>query len=139
MRQRPSWLNYASADVASNRELWCNRKVKFTKDVTKDVTKDGNAIFKVEPPFPTFGSDFPAVFIGFCAQVVSAMADPRGHTLFHVSGGAGGYCVSVRRIDAEQTQRGYDSRTLAEGDIFSAIIIRPGTYSVTNDPPVAAR
>src|SRR5262249_7807696 len=31
-----------------------------------------------------------------------------------------------------QSDRGYDSRVLAEGDIFSAVVIRPGTYSVTN-------
>jgi len=60
------------------------------------------------------------------------VVNPRGYTLFHVSSGAGGYWVSVRRIDAEQTDRGYDSRVLAEGDIFTASIIRPGTYSVTN-------
>jgi hypothetical protein len=58
--------------------------------------------------------------------------NPRGYTLFHVASGAGGYHVNVRRIDAEQSQRGYDSRVLAEGDIFSAIIIRPGRYSMTN-------
>jgi hypothetical protein len=71
MRQRPSWFNYASADVASNRELWCNPKVVFTRD----VTKYGNPIFKVEPPFPVFGSDAPPVYIGFCAQVTRAMID----------------------------------------------------------------
>jgi len=71
MRQRPSLFNYASADVAGNRELWCNPKVEFTSD----VTKYGNPIFKIEPPFPVFGSDSPAVFIGFCAQVVSAGID----------------------------------------------------------------
>lgn len=60
------------------------------------------------------------------------VVNPRGYTLFHVSQGAGNYYVNVRRIDAEQAQRGYDSRVLAEGDIFSAIIIRPGTYSVAN-------
>src|SRR5439155_10632380 len=58
--------------------------------------------------------------------------NPRGYALFHVSGGSAGYHVNVRRIDAEQSDRGYDSRVLAEGDIFSAIIIRPGTYSMTN-------
>jgi len=58
--------------------------------------------------------------------------NPRGYTLFHVSGGVGGYWVSVRKIDAAQTDRGYDSRALSPGDIFSATIIRPGTYSMTN-------
>jgi hypothetical protein len=71
MRQRPSLFNYASADVAANPRLWCNPKVEFTKD----VTKYGNPIFKIEPPFPVFGSDSPAVFIGFCAQVTRAQID----------------------------------------------------------------
>src|SRR5438874_1224127 len=71
MRQRPSWFNYASADVASNPRFWCNGNVEFTSD----VTKHGNPIFKVEPPFPVLGSDSPPVFIGFCAQVTKALID----------------------------------------------------------------
>jgi hypothetical protein len=64
--------------------------------------------------------------------------NPRGYTLFHVSGGAGGYWVSVRKIDTDPAQRGYDSRMLAEGDVFSATIIRPGTYAMTNAATHAA-
>lgn len=60
------------------------------------------------------------------------VVNPRGYALFHVGSGGGGYYVSVRRIDADQTDRGYDSRVLAAGDVFSTIILRPGTYSVTN-------
>jgi hypothetical protein len=70
MRQRPSWFNYATADVASNPKLWCS-----TPLFTKDVTKYGNPIFKIEPPLPIIGSDSPAVFIGFCAQLVKAQID----------------------------------------------------------------
>jgi hypothetical protein len=58
--------------------------------------------------------------------------NPKGYVLFRVSGGAGGYYVHVRRIDAAQTDKGYDSRVLGEGDLFSAVILRPGTYSVSN-------
>jgi hypothetical protein len=60
------------------------------------------------------------------------VVNPRGYALFRVSAGAGGYYINVRRIDAAKDQRGYDSRELAEGDFFSATIIRPGTYSLTN-------
>jgi hypothetical protein len=71
MRQRPSLFNYASPDVASNPELWCNPKV----ELTKDVIKYGNPIFTVEPPFPILGADSPAVFIGFCAQATKLSID----------------------------------------------------------------
>lgn len=58
--------------------------------------------------------------------------NPRGYVLFNVSGGSGGYYVHVRRIDADAKERGYDSRMLIDGDLFSAIVLRPGTYSVSN-------
>lgn len=60
------------------------------------------------------------------------VVNPRGFVLFHVSRGAGGYYVHARRADAEQEDKGYDSRTLAPGDVFTAIVLRPGTYTMTN-------
>lgn len=71
MRQRPSWFNYASAEVASNPELWCNPKLDFTSDVRNYK----NPIFKIESPIRVLGSDSPAVFVGFCAQVTQAGID----------------------------------------------------------------
>jgi hypothetical protein len=70
MRQRPSWFNYGSADVAGNRELWCHQI-----DVTKDVIKFANPFFTVMPPFPVIGSDNPLVLTGFCAQLTKALID----------------------------------------------------------------
>lgn len=70
MLQRPSWFNFATADVVKNRELWC-----AAPRFTNDVTKYGNPIFKVEPPIPILGSDNPTVFIGFCAQLTKALID----------------------------------------------------------------
>jgi len=52
MRQRPSLFNYATADVASNRELWCHRI-----DVTKDVITFANPFFTIMPPLPVIGSN----------------------------------------------------------------------------------
>jgi len=60
------------------------------------------------------------------------VVNPRGYVQFHVSRGAGGYYVHARRMDAEEEDKGYDSRSLTEGDIFTAIVLRPGTYSVVN-------
>jgi hypothetical protein len=60
------------------------------------------------------------------------VVNPRGYVLFHVSGGSGGYYVHVRRTDAEEQDKGYDSRSLAEGDVFTAIVLRPGAYSIVN-------
>lgn len=70
MRQRPSLFNYATADVAANRKLWCE-----IPDFTTDVTKFGNPIFTVQPYLPVIGADSPPVGLSFCAQVVRAQVD----------------------------------------------------------------
>ena len=58
--------------------------------------------------------------------------NPRGYAVFHVSGGAGGFHVHVRRARENAEEKIFDSRNLDDGDIFSAVILRPGTYAVTN-------
>jgi len=70
MRQRPSLFNYATADVAANRELWCH-----IPDFTADVTRFGNPIFTILPYLPVIGTDSPPVGLGFCVQVVRAQVD----------------------------------------------------------------
>ncbi len=57
---------------------------------------------------------------------------PKGYAVFHVGGGAGGYSVNVRRADENPDLKAYDTRVLQPGDIYSAVLIRPGTYSVKN-------
>ena len=58
--------------------------------------------------------------------------NPKGYAVFHVSGGVGRYNVHVRKAEENPKEKIFDSRKLDDGDIFSAIIIRPGTYSVVN-------
>lgn len=58
--------------------------------------------------------------------------NPKGYAVFHVSGGAGGYYVQVRKAAENPEERIFDSRKLSDGDIFSGTIIRPGTYSVVD-------
>lgn len=58
---------------------------------------------------------------------------PKGYAVFRVSGGAGGYAVNVRRAVDDPELKAYDSRTLHAGDVFSAILARPGRYSVRNE------
>ncbi len=58
--------------------------------------------------------------------------NPRGYVLFHLQSGQGGYYVHLRRIDAAENDKGYDTRTLKNGDAFTAMILRPGTYSIKN-------
>lgn len=60
------------------------------------------------------------------------VVNPKGYAVFHVSAGAGGYYVHMRKADEDQNQKIFDSRKLEEGDIYSAVILRPGRYSVTN-------
>jgi hypothetical protein len=69
-RQRPSLFNYATADVAANRELWCQ-----IPEFTADVTRFGNPIFTILPYLPVIGADSPPVGLGFCVQVVRARVD----------------------------------------------------------------
>lgn len=58
--------------------------------------------------------------------------NPRGFVLFRVSGGKGGYSVNLRRADPSQDTRVFNSTMLDDGQIFTARILRPGRYTVTN-------
>ncbi len=59
--------------------------------------------------------------------------NPKGYAVFHVSAGAGGYAVRVSKAAEDPKQQNpFDSRELKGDDIFSAVILRPGTYSATN-------
>lgn len=58
--------------------------------------------------------------------------NPKGYVVFHVSAGSGGYSVHVRRAEEDPKAKVFNSQELGEGDIFSAVIIRPGTYLVSN-------
>jgi hypothetical protein len=69
-RQRPSWFNYATADFAGNRELWCAKI-----DMTSDVVNRHNSFFTILPPLPILGADSPPLGIGFIAQLTKAEID----------------------------------------------------------------
>jgi len=58
---------------------------------------------------------------------------PKGFAVFRVSKGSGGYWVNVRRADEDRAVKAYDSRRLGEGDIFAALLLRPGRYSIANE------
>ena len=60
------------------------------------------------------------------------LVHPRGYLVFHVSAGAGGYSVLVRKAEEDPKTPAFDSTRLSESDVFSAAIIRPGVYSVHN-------
>ncbi len=62
------------------------------------------------------------------------MVRPAGHAIFHVSRGAGGFAVHLGNIAAAEgpVPKAFDSRQLKAGDIFTATLLRPGTYRVTN-------
>jgi hypothetical protein len=110
MRQRPSLFNYATADIASNRERWCH-----AVEHTEDVTKYFNPLFTILPPLPVIGADSPPVSLGFTVQLVRAQIDfhpgnvfglppelnplaPQRFALFFRACGAVG-CPSSRVID----------------------------------------
>ena len=56
-----------------------------------------------------------------------------GYIVFHISNGAGGYFVELKRTGSESGGKiVFDSRKLGEKDLFVATPLRPGKYSVTN-------
>ncbi len=80
----------------------------------------------VEPPAPPSSC---------CREGTAGLrfsVNPKGYAVFHVSGGAGGFDVHIRKADEDPKQKVFDSRELSEGDIFSAVLLRPGTYSLSN-------
>ncbi len=56
-----------------------------------------------------------------------------GYVVFHLSNGAGGYAVELRKTGTESKGKiVFDSRKLNENDHFVATPLRPGTYQVIN-------
>ncbi|HEX3684774.1 MAG TPA: hypothetical protein VHU83_19715 [Bryobacteraceae bacterium] len=70
---------------------------------------------------------------GCCGQAGNPVftVNPTGYAVFHVSSGAGGYAAHVGKIDRGPQPKSFDSRHLAPGDLFSATIIRPGSYTAS--------
>lgn len=58
--------------------------------------------------------------------------NPRGYVLFRVSRGKGGYSVTLRRAVDDDKITAFDSTVLDDGAVFSARILRPGRYVVSN-------
>lgn len=133
-QQRPSWFNYATADIAANRELWCSKI-----DVTGDVVKYKNSFFTIMPPLPILGADSPPLGIGFIAQLTKALIDfhpgnkitlppelnpplqPQHFALdFRVCGGLG--CASQREL--EQIPIGGFSPNEAAGRDGKEVVLR---------------
>lgn len=56
----------------------------------------------------------------------------KGHAVFHVSGGPGGYALHIGRSAQEPAPREFDSVELKGSDLFAATFLRPGIYSVRN-------
>jgi hypothetical protein len=60
---------------------------------------------------------------------------PSGYAVFHVSSGAGGYSVTLTKAGKPHA---FDSRLLQAGDIFSAVMLRPGTYKARTHDAAAS-
>ncbi len=54
------------------------------------------------------------------------------YAVFYVSTGAGGYSIEIYRFERGSQIKTFDSKELKDGVIFSAMVIRPGTYLITN-------
>jgi hypothetical protein len=56
----------------------------------------------------------------------------KGHCVFHVGSGMGGYVVTLTQPGKSEHAKPYSTRELSEGDVFTATILRPGIYVATN-------
>lgn len=56
-----------------------------------------------------------------------------GVAVFHVGTGPGGYSVRVDPVGERRERREFDSDELTEDDIFAALLLRPGAYTVRNE------
>jgi hypothetical protein len=54
------------------------------------------------------------------------------YAVFYVSTGAGGYSIEIYRFEKGSQIKTFDSKELKDGVIFSAMVIRPGTYLIKN-------
>lgn len=55
-----------------------------------------------------------------------------GYGVFYVSIGAGGYSIELYQTDKGSQTKTFDSKELKNDVVFSSMIIRPGTYLITN-------
>jgi hypothetical protein len=55
-----------------------------------------------------------------------------GMLLVHVGSGRGAYAVVVSAGEGDAQRVVFDSRQLEKGDLFTATVLRPGRYAVTN-------
>jgi len=55
-----------------------------------------------------------------------------GVAVFHVGSGPGGYAVTVDPVGERRERREFDSDELVEDDVFSALLLRPGSYVAKN-------
>jgi hypothetical protein len=63
---------------------------------------------------------------------INLTLNPNGFVIFYVSSGTGRYSIEVSKQVTRNSVIAFDSHKLSEGDMFITIIIKPGTYSVTN-------
>lgn len=95
------------------------------------------AAFESSPSAPAMNTSATATTCNCQGESAKAATkfelNPKGYAVFHVSAGAGGYAVRVgRAVEDPKQQNQFDSRELKGEDVFSAVILRPGTYSATN-------
>lgn len=104
----------------------------FTLTVTNDsaasqVNIDLAGLAQLGPDAPGSGCCSPG---GGERQFI---VSPQGYVVFHVGQGLGGYAVHLGRMEKGPQPKDFDSRELKLGDIFTAVVIRPGTYLVNNN------
>jgi hypothetical protein len=104
---------------------------QFTFSVTAD--KD-SPVAQVDIDLATLTTGPKSSDVSCCSDGSPArfILNAKGYVVFHASGGAGGYSIHLRRAVEDRNEPVFDSQRLADGDIFSAVIIRPGAYAIHN-------
>jgi len=112
---------------------------KFSKPGDYEVTiiRDSNIVYQfsidIVGESPDGNSQSSQIHIDLSLPSNNYILKTGGYALFYNSKGPGGYAVEVHKRAADtKTNMIFDSHELKDDDIFSTMILRSGTYSITN-------
>ncbi len=109
----------------------------YTGTVRRGRTATGRFYLRVDPACPASQVNIDLANLkplpNGCDEntVASYVVGPMGYVIFHVAGGPGGFSVLVGTTGKDPKLL-FNSAELREGDMFTAVILRPGAYSVMN-------
>lgn len=65
-----------------------------------------------------------------CMKAPDFGVGPEGYLVLYVSGGPGGYHVTLDRLERDRPRQVLDTQALRQGDLFVLTLLRPGLYEM---------